>query len=344
MTDPVVDLRSDTVTRPTDAMRAAMAAAPVGDDVYGEDPTVNALEEAIAARMGKAAAVYFPSATQANLAAILAHCRRGEEVIAGARYHVLRYEAGGSAALGGVVAQPLPVAADFGLEPEDVAAAVKPDDPHFPVSRLLSLENSAYGEALPLERIVKPAAVAREAGLAVHLDGARIFNAAVKLGLSTQALAEPADSVTVCLSKGLGAPLGSALCGSKALTAAARRLRKTLGGGMRQVGVVAAAGLHALEHHVERLAEDHARAAALAAGLAETPGLEVLRQANPTNMVYVSFDRSMGAPLKEALAVQGVRISSSDGVLRLALHLDVDDQGVERAISAFRTFFAAKAA
>ena len=339
MTDAIVDFRSDTVTRPTPGMRQVMAEAVVGDDVKDDDPTAQALEAAVAKRMGKAAGLFFPSGTQSNLAAILAHCGRGEEVIAGDSYHVLRYEAGGASALGGVATQPIRTAPSGALDPASVREAVKPDDKHFPVTRLLSLENATQGAALPIAAMTGPAEAAREAGLAVHLDGARIFNAALALGAAPADIAAPADTVSVCLSKGLGAPIGTVLCGAAPFIARARRIRHLLGGGMRQVGIIAAAGLYALEHHIDRLAEDHARARHLSDTLAGLPGVTVRKHERPTNMVFLSFDPALEPALRAALAERGVLIAQSDGGLRLALHLDIDDAGLERAIDGFRAFF-----
>jgi threonine aldolase len=271
-----VDLRSDTVTRPTAAMRAAMAAADVGDDVFGDDPSVNALQERIAALLGKEAALFVSSGTQGNLVAVMTHCGRGDEYIVGQSAHTYRYEAGGAAVLGSVQPQPLEHQADGSLALEDIAAAIKPDDAHFARSRLLCLENTIGGKVLPLDYLARATALARERGLATHLDGARLFNAAVALGgdpyANARAIAAHFDSVSVCFSKGLGAPVGSALVGSRAFIHEAHRWRKMLGGGMRQAGVLAAAALHALDHHVERMAVDHALARRLADGLQQVRG------------------------------------------------------------------------
>ncbi|MEM7642535.1 MAG: GntG family PLP-dependent aldolase, partial [Pseudomonadota bacterium] len=245
-----VDLRSDTVTRPGAAMRAAMAEAVVGDDVYGDDPTVARLEAEVAARFGFEAALLLPSGTQSNLIAVMCHCGRGEEVLVGRGYHVDCAEARGTSVLGGIAVEPLALRDDQGIDPAVIAAAVKPDDVHYPVTRLLSLENSVGGRVVPLAVQAAAVAEARQHGLAVHLDGARVFNACVALDVAPAEMAAGVDSVSVCLSKGLGAPAGSVLAGSADLIARARRWRKILGGGMRQVGVIAAAGLHALEHHV----------------------------------------------------------------------------------------------
>lgn len=331
----VADFRSDTVTRPSAAMRAAMAAAAVGDDVYREDPTVAALEERIAADTGKEAALFFPSGTQSNLTALMAHCGRGEEILVGRAYHTFVYEAAGASVLGGAALFALPVAADGALEPSDIAAAVKADDPHFPITTLVSLENTVTGRAVPLDRMAAASAAARAHGLAVHLDGARLFNAAAALEVAPAAVAAAADSVSVCFSKGLGAPVGSALCGPTPLIDKARRLRKMLGGGMRQAGVMAAAALHALDHHVDVLREDHARARRLADALSALPGVEVRADPNPTNMIYLRFTAGDGAAMVAELRRRGVAVGRPSPWSRLVLHLDIDDAAAAHALNAF---------
>ena len=334
----VVDLRSDTVTRPTPAMRAAMAAAEVGDDVFGDDPSVNALEAEVAALLGMEAGMYVPSGTQSNLVGVMTHCARGDEYIVGQEAHTYRYEAGGAAVLGSVQPQPLEHEADGRLALEKIAAAIKPDDAHFAKSRLLCLENTIGGKVLPLDYLEAATALARGRGLATHLDGARLFNAAVKLGVPAAALAAPFDSVSVCFSKGLGAPVGSALVGSKEFIAKAHRWRKMLGGGMRQAGVLAAAALHALDHHVARMADDHALARRLAEGLQRVRGVTV--EPVQTNMVFVEVDPARAAGLDEHLSQHGVLVTGHDR-LRFVTHLDVDAAGVDRAAAAVRAFFAA---
>ena len=333
---PLVDLRSDTVTRPTAAMRRAMTEAEVGDDVYGEDPTVNRLQEVAAALTGKEAALFLATATQSNLAAILSHCGRGDEALFGNVYHVFRHEQGGSAVLGGVAHCPLPVDRKGAVSAADVLAAIKPDDPHYPRSRLLSLENTVGGRVLPLDAMRAPADAAKSSGLAVHLDGARFFNACVALGIDGRTLAAPVDSVTLCLSKGLGAPAGAVLCGSKDLIKRALRARKVLGGAMRQVGILAAAGLYAFEHHIGRLAEDHRRAQVLAKGLAEIDALELDDRGVETNMVFVRPRSADAKALTHRLEERGVRITTPGPWTRLVTHLDIDDDGIERTIAAFR--------
>ncbi len=328
------DLRSDTVTRPDAAMRAAMAAAEVGDDVFGEDPSITRLECTLAERLGKDAALFLPSGTQSNLIAMLAHCGRGEEVITGRDYHVYKYEAGGASVLGGCVLDPRLVEPDGGLNADDVGRAVKEDDAHHPISRLLSLENSHNGMAVPLTRCIEVVNVARSAGLSTHLDGARFFNATVALQCGEKALAAPFDTVSICLSKGLGAPVGSVLVGPSDLIAKGRRLRKMLGGGMRQAGVLAAAGLYALEHNIARLAEDHARAAELKTVL-EDAGVTDVR--GDTNMLFLHAASEVQNRLVESFTAAGVKINvSKDEPVRLVLHKDVSEAGFATLLKAVR--------
>ncbi|MEJ6389193.1 low-specificity L-threonine aldolase [Gymnodinialimonas ulvae] len=334
----VADLRSDTVTKPCTAMRAAMAEAEVGDDVYGEDPLVNRLESSLAERLGKEAAVFVPSGTQSNLLGMLAHCGRGEEVIAGESYHVIRYEAAGASVLGGVALQALPVAQDGGLDPSAIASAVKEEDIHHPISRLLSLENTNYGRAVPLARINAGVEAGRALGLSTHLDGARFFNAITALGCSERELAAPFDTVSVCLSKGLGAPVGSVLLGPVDLMTKARRMRKMLGGGMRQAGILAAAGLFALERNVARLTEDHQRADALAAHLR---ALDIGPVTQATNMVFLT--PVPGVDLG-GLAAYGIATSAPDPACRMVLHRDIDEAAFAHVLSAFDAIAAQRGA
>ena len=331
---PWIDLRSDTVTRPSDGMRAAMAAAEVGDDVYGDDPTVNRLQEVMAARFGFEACLFFPSGTQSNLAALMAHCGRGDEYLVGQEAHTYRYEQGGAAVLGSVQPQPLEHEPHGGISLERIAAAIKPDDIHFARTRLLALENTIGGRVLPVAYQREATAFAHARGLRTHLDGARIFNAIVKLGISERAAVSGFDSVSVCLSKGLGAPAGSVLLGSRDVVNAARRWRKALGGGMRQVGILAAAGLYALEHHVARLAEDHAHAAFFAAGL-QALGLAV--QLPQTNIFYVDIPSQHVMPLTEHLAARGIRASVGTH-MRLVTHLNLSRAAIVTALAAFRDY------
>jgi threonine aldolase len=331
---PPIDLRSDTVTQPSPGMRAAMAAAPVGDDVYGDDPTVNELQRVVAERFGFESALFFPSGTQSNLAALMAHCGRGDEYIVGQDAHTYRYEQGGAAVLGSIQPQPLENDAHGGIALERIAAAIKPDDAHFARTRLLALENTMGGRVLPLQYLREATTFAHTQGLRTHLDGARLFNAIVKLKLDERAAAAGFDSVSVCLSKGLGAPAGSVLLGSRDLIAAARRWRKALGGGMRQAGILAAAGLYALEHNVARLAEDHDNAAYLSEGLRDL-GLVVVPP--QTNIFYVEIPARHVAPLTEHLLRRG--INASVGVhTRLVTHLDLPRTKIDAVIKAFREY------
>ena len=373
-----VDLRSDTVTQPTPAMRAAMMAAPLGDDVFADDPSVNALQEKIAHLLGFEAALFVPTGTQSNFCGLLAHCQRGDEYIVGQMAHCYRWEGGGAAVLGSVQPQPLNHQADGTLALADIDAAIKPDDAHFARTRLLALENTLGGKLLPLAYVQAATALAKARGLATHLDGARLFNAAVAQAAQIGAeAADPADagppqvgdgplggqrstrsgerggdalhearriaqcfdSVSVCFSKGLGAPVGSALCGSRDFIARAHRIRKMAGGGMRQSGMLAAAASYALDHHVARLAEDHALAQRLAAGLAGMDGVEVV--APQTNIVFVNLTgavRDQSAALVAHLTRQGIRATGTYQ-LRFVTHLDVDAAGVDRAVAAIRSFF-----
>ncbi|WP_349971815.1 low-specificity L-threonine aldolase [Pseudomonas caspiana] len=329
----VIDLRSDTVTQPTPGMRAAMAQAPLGDDVYGEDPTVNRLEGWLAERLGFAAALFVPTGTMSNLLGLMAHCERGDEYIVGQQAHTYKYEGGGAAVLGSIQPQPLENQADGSLDLDQVLATIKPDDFHFARTRLLALENTMQGKVLPLSYLVAARKFTQEHGLSLHLDGARLYNAAVKLGVDAREITQHFDSVSVCLSKGLGAPIGSVLCGSQAFIDKARRLRKMVGGGMRQAGMLAAAGLYALEHQVERLADDHANAAFLGAALAEL-GYSV--EPVQTNMVYVQIgDRAQA--LKAFCAERGITLSAAPR-LRMITHLDISRQQLESVITAFADF------
>ncbi|MEK8051484.1 low-specificity L-threonine aldolase [Ideonella sp. DXS22W] len=332
---PVVDLRSDTVTRPTAAMRAAMAAAEVGDDVFDDDPTVHALQARIAGLLGKEAALFMPSGTASNLCALLTHGTRGDEYLVGQLAHCYRYEGGGGAVLGGLQPQPIAMRPDGTMDLADIAAAIKPDDEHFARTRLLCLENTWNGNVLPAGYVAEATALAHGRGLATHLDGARLFNAAVASGAAPADLARGFDTVSVCFSKGLGAPVGSALVGPADFIARARRWRKVTGGGMRQVGLLAAAALHALDHHVDRLADDHARARRLADGLSGLPGLTVTPP--QTNIVFASVSGDRGPALLAHLAARGVLATGLIG-LRFVTHLDVDDAGIDRAVAAVREF------
>jgi threonine aldolase len=335
----IVDLRSDTVTRPTAAMREAIARAEVGDDVFGDDPTVNALQERVAALLGKEAALFVTSGTQGNLCALLTHCARGDEAIVGQLAHTYRYEAGGAAVLGGIQPQPLPQQPDGTLALADIAAAIKPDDEHFARTRLLALENTWNGNVLPPDYLDEASALARSRGLATHLDGARLWNAAVACATPVARIAQGYDTVSVCFSKGLGAPAGSALVGPSEFIARARRARKMLGGGMRQTGLLAAAAMHALDHHVERLADDHTNARRLADGLSAIAGVSVI--APQTNIVFASIAGGRTPALLEHLRTRGVLATGLIG-LRFVTHLDVDSAGVDRAVAAVAEFMSSR--
>ncbi|BEE05182.1 low-specificity L-threonine aldolase [Aeromonas veronii] len=336
-----IDLRSDTVTQPTDAMRQAMLHAAVGDDVYGEDPGVNALEAFGAMLLGKQAALFVPSGTMSNLLAVMSHCQRGEGAILGNAAHIYRYEAQGSAVLGTVALQPLPMQRDGTLAFDDIKAALAPDDAHFVQTRLICLENTHNGKVLPLSYLQEMGAFVAERGLKLHLDGARLFNAAVASETPVEVIAAPFDSISICLSKGLGAPVGSLLVGSHDFIARARRLRKMLGGGMRQAGILAQAGLFALEQHVTRLADDHRRAKRLAEGLAALPGIELDLSLVQSNMVFLRLREGESAPLLAFMKERGI-LFSGYGELRLVTHLQINDDDIEEVIDAFTEYLGAR--
>lgn len=338
---PRVDLRSDTVTQPTAAMREAMSAAPLGDDVFGDDPSVNALQAELAEMLGFEAALFMPSGTQSNLCALMSHCQRGEEYIVGQYAHTYRWEGGGAAVLGSIQPQPIADAPDGSLPLDEVEAQIKPDDAHFARTRLLALENTIGGKVLPMDYLAAASALAQRRGLARHLDGARLFNAAVAIDAAepyaaARRICSHFDSVSVCFSKGLGAPVGSVLCGSREFIQRAHRWRKMSGGGLRQAGLLAAAAQHALHHHVHRLADDHALARRLAEGLQGLPGLSV--EAPQTNIVFADVAPERAAGLIEHLKARGV-LATGLYRLRFVTHLDVDAVGVERAIAAVRDYF-----
>ena len=331
----IADLRSDTVTKPTPAMLDAIARAQVGDDVFGDDPTVNALQERVAALLGKEAALFMASGTQSNLCGLLAHCGRGDEYIVGQLAHTYRYEGGGAAVLGSIQPQPLPNQPDGTIKLDDITAAIKPDDAHFARTRLLALENTWSGNVLPASYVSAACELAHARGLATHLDGARLFIAAVASGRTVAELARHFDSVSICFSKGLGAPIGSMLVGTRELIQRAHRVRKMVGGGLRQVGLLAAAADHALTHHVDRLADDHVLAKRLADGLAALPGVTVTPP--QTNIVFVQVGDNRGPALLEHLKTRGVLATGMIG-LRFVTHLGVDAAGVDHAIAAAREF------
>jgi threonine aldolase len=334
----VIDLRSDTVTKPTAAMRAAMADAEVGDDVYGEDPTVNRLQALAADMLGKEAALFSSSGTQSNLLAVMSHCDRGDEYLVGQYAHTYRYEGGGAAVLGSIQPQPLEFQEDGTLDLDEVIRAIKPDDFHFAKTTLLCLENTQEGKVLPLDYLARAAALAKTHNLSMHLDGARVFNAAVKLNVPAKEIARHFDTVSFCLSKGLGAPVGSLLVGPKKVMDKARRWRKVLGGGMRQAGILAAAGMVALTRHVERLAEDHANAKRLAEGLALIRILGIDPEKVQTNMIFFTMEKSRFTALQQDMKKRGILISGRDRV-RLVTHLDVTRDDVDVVIRAFEEHF-----
>jgi threonine aldolase len=331
---PLIDLRSDTVTRPSPGMRAAMAEAEVGDDVFGDDPTVNRLQSVMAERFGFESALFFASGTQSNLAGLMAHCGRGDEYLVGQEAHTYSYEGGGAAVLGSIQPQPLENEPDGGISIQRIANAIKPDDIHFARTRLLALENTIGGRVLPLAYQRQATEFAHAQGLRTHLDGARIFNAIVKLDIDASAAVAGFDSASVCLSKGLGAPVGSVLLGPRDFIEQARRWRKALGGGMRQAGILAAAGLYALEHHVRRLAQDHANADYLGAGL-RAMGLRV--EPPQTNMLYVEIPASKSAELKTHLEGRGI-LATVKPRTRLVTHLDLPREKIDTVLQAFRDY------
>ncbi len=319
-------------------MRQVMANAEVGDDVYGEDPTVNRLEAFACEMTATEAALFVSSGTQGNLLALLAHCQRGDEYIAGQQAHNYRYEGGGAAMIGGIQPQPLEFSADGSLDLKLVEQFIKPQDSHYARTRLLSLENTQAGKALPMNYLAEARHFVDRHHLGFHLDGARAFNAAVYHRCSIAELVKPFDTVSLCLSKGLGAPVGSVLCGKKGLIDAARRWRKVVGGGMRQSGILAAAGIYALENNIERLADDHLHAEQLASGLRKIEGMSVRREANQTNMVFLDLPDEHAIALKEFLAVRGIRIGIGH-TIRMVTHLDVSGEEVERVVTEINRFF-----
>ena len=335
---PWIDLRSDTVTHPSRAMRDAMYAADVGDDVYNDDPTVLHLQELAADMFGYEAALFAPSGTQTNLIALMTHCGRGDEYLVGQEAHTYKYEGGGAAVLGSIQPQPIANQPDGSIALGDIEGYIKQDDIHFARTRLLALENTIGGRVLPADYVAQATALAHRRGLATHLDGARVCNAAVKQGISLRAVTEGFDSVSVCLSKGLAAPVGSVLCGSKPFIEASKRWRKMLGGGMRQAGVIAAAGIYALQHNIDRLAEDHANADTLARGLAELPGVTLLAMPQ-TNILWLDIPADRVAGLRTALEAAHIR-ATVGARMRLVTHLDIDAAGIARTLDVFRSVFA----
>ncbi len=335
----MIDLRSDTVTQPTSKMRAAMARAEVGDDVYGDDPTVNRLESLAAELLGKEDAILAASGTQSNLMAVLSHCERGDEYIVGQQAHTYKYEGGGAAVFGSVQPQPIEFESNGTLNLEKVKQVIKPDDIHFANTRLLCLENTQGGKVLPLDYLEAARNLALDQGLSSHLDGARLFNAAVKLDTAPAEISRHFDSVSICLSKGLGAPVGSVLCGSKQLVQKARRWRKVLGGGMRQAGILAAAGIVALTEHVDRLAQDHTNARVLAEGLAAIKDIELDMNQVQTNMVFLTVKTDSVKNLASHLKDAGVLITAANP-MRLVTHMDVSTEDIHHTVTQFQSYFA----
>ncbi len=327
-----IDLRSDTVTLPSPAMKEAMGKAELGDDVYGEDPTVNKLEALAAQMLGKEAALYVSSGTQSNLLAIMTHCGRGEEYIAGQTAHSYRSEAGGAAVLGSIQPQPLDFEPDGTLNLDRVKAAIKPDDFHYAITRLLCLENTQGGKVLPLDYLTQANALARANNLALHLDGARVFNAAVKLAVDVKEIAQHFDTVSVCLSKGLAAPVGSVLCGPAEFIKQARRWRKMVGGGMRQAGILAAAGLVALSEMVERMSDDHANAQRLAEGLINIPGFSLDLSTVQTNMVFFTLAEPLVGKFSSFMAKQGITIADGPYPIRAVAHYGIETGDIDRVL------------
>ena len=335
----LIDLRSDTVTQPTAEMRQAMATAEVGDDVYGDDPTVNKLQDRVATLLGKQAGLFVASGTQSNLVALLSHCQRGDELLVGDCYHVHRYEAGGVSVLGGVMMEAIVTDHRGLMTPSQIIKAVKPDDPHCPISRLLCLENTISGHVHDVGVVAGLAKAGKDSGLGVHLDGARLMNAAVKLGVPAKQIVDPVDSVSLCLSKGLGTPAGSVLVGSHDFITRARRMRKLVGGGMRQVGILAAAGIYALDHHIERLAEDHANALRLADQLGRISQVKIKLDEIETNMVFMRLPEGSAGPLRKYLSERGIILGGGEPTIRLVTHLDIGVGAVDQLATEINNFF-----
>ena len=334
----MIDLRSDTVTKPTEAMRKVMSEAEVGDDVWGDDPTVNRLEALAADLTGMETGLFVPSGTQSNLVGIISHCQRGEEYIVGQNAHTYKYEGGGAAVLGSIQPQPIELERDGTMPLEKIEAAIKPDDFHFAITRLLCLENTIGGKVLPMDYIKDATSLATQNKLNNHLDGARLFNAAVKLGCDAKAITRFFDSVSICLSKGLGAPVGSVLCGSTDFIKTARRWRKMLGGGMRQAGIIAAGGIYALENNISRLADDHENAVILGKGLVDVEELEVDLDCLQTNMVFVRPRDGQYQALADFLTSNGILVEA-DKVIRLVIHMQVSQNDVQTVVDAIKRYY-----
>ncbi|NKB64428.1 MAG: low-specificity L-threonine aldolase [Gammaproteobacteria bacterium] len=339
MTESIIDLRSDTVTQPCQGMKAAMISANIGDDVYGEDPTVAVLQEKLAEMTGKEAGLFFPSGTQSNLVALLSHCQRGDEYIVGQNAHTYKYEGGGAAVLGSIQPQPIEHEADGTLNLDRVAKAIKEDDFHFARTRLLALENTIGGKIVGLEYIGKAKQLTRDYNMGFHLDGARVFNAAVGLNVPMSTITQHFDSVSICLSKGLGAPIGSVLCGSHKIISNAQRWRKMVGGGMRQVGILAAAGIFALDNNIARLKEDHELAAYLGEKLGEMEEIELVGGKANTNILFFTLRDKNYAELAEYAEARGLRFSNSQPI-RMVTHRHITKEQVLRTVEILKDFFA----
>ena len=339
MTQTTIDLRSDTVTQPCEGMKAAMMAAPLGDDVYGEDPTVAQLQSRLAQMTGHQSGLFFPSGTQSNLVALLSHCQRGDEYIVGQNAHTYKYEGGGAAVLGSIQPQPIEHDPDGSLNLDKVVAAIKEDDFHFANTKLLALENTIGGKILPMAYIAQARVLAKQYNLAFHLDGARVFNAAIGLDLPVGEIAGQFDSVSICLSKGLGTPIGSVLVGSESFIDQARRWRKMVGGGMRQVGILAAAGLYALDNNIERLKEDHQLAQYFAEQLLEIDDITVVDGAANTNILFFTMKKPIHQALGEYATTRGLRFSASE-TTRMVVHRHIQKEDIDRAIGILKDFFA----
>ena len=334
-----VDFRSDTVTKPTPSMLEAMIKASLGDDVYSDDPSVNELEGKFAHMIGKERCVFFPSGTQSNLAAILVHCARGDEILVGENYHTFGYEAGGASALGGIVYKPLKTLHDGSLDYREIDKKVNPDNPHFPESRLLCLENTVHGKPIPVDTIQKCSKVAKKNGLRVHLDGARLFNATTQFGVDPKDYTKEVDTVSICLSKGLGAPAGTLLGCTKSMERSIRRNRKLLGGGMRQTGILAAAGLYAIKHNIKRIEQDHKRAQKLHSILKELNDWKKAEVSCYTNMVFFRPQEADHEPLRIFLESRGFLVANKKPIFRFVIHLDINDNDIEHFGSTIRAFY-----
>ena len=338
-TNNVIDFRSDTVTQPTNEMRKAMSKAKVGDDVYGDDPTVNMLQEKVSSLLGKEESLFVTSGTQSNLCALLSHCQRGEEIITGDNYHVFVDEAGGASVLGGIMMHPIRTNMDGTIDPGDIVNSIKPDDPHCPITKLLSLENTVSGKPQTLTQLDIYSKLAKKHQLALHMDGARLMNAAVGLDTSAKTLVKKMDSVSLCLSKGLGSPVGSVLAGSREFIKKAYRIRKLVGGGLRQSGILAAAGIYALDNHIERLSIDHNNAKSLAKSLASISELDLNIEEVQTNMIFIKVPLGSESKLKKYLLKSNILINAESNKIRLVTHLDINTSKIKFFYERLKMFF-----